>query len=478
MIKAISISIPEPCHEDWDKMTPNEKGRFCSLCAKTVVDFSSMTDNQVLHYLLDKRDQKICGRALPEQLDTPMALPLAPKRRIKWYLNIAAAFTLLFAKNSTAQQKEPVKTTTEPGKKKDPILLKGNIATRPVVEEKVKIISGNVTDAEGNPVPFAALKVMDSSATTVSDTNGFFLMKVKKGDKVEVVCNNYVSASFTVADTFRYNPSLQKVNNAPVTMVLGEVAIIRKYPDQPYVNAIIYLKEEGTNRPVPNGLIKVYSNRGYGLPMKKKKEGKFKIEKIVPGLRYTLTVEALGYETVEYPLGSEFGNRKELVREIYLRKSKSKMPEVEKLIAEKALRLSMDTTPIKEIKPVPTVNEALQGRVGGLLITTTYVLPVTSTEPALAINQPADLHAVNIYPNPVPRGNTMQLLWVMKQKGPHIVLVNDAAGLLVWQQQVLSPAKNSKTTIPVNAGWSAGIYRLRIVNESGKVISENSFIVQ
>lgn len=63
------IHIPEPCHEDWGKMTPNEQGAFCKSCAKTVVDFSKKTDDEVQKYLAENIDKKICGRFLPSQLD-------------------------------------------------------------------------------------------------------------------------------------------------------------------------------------------------------------------------------------------------------------------------------------------------------------------------------------------------------------------------------------------------------------------------
>jgi hypothetical protein len=63
------IHIPEPCHEDWDKMTPNTQGAFCNSCAKTVVDFSGKSDEEVQKYLLENIDKKICGRFLPSQLD-------------------------------------------------------------------------------------------------------------------------------------------------------------------------------------------------------------------------------------------------------------------------------------------------------------------------------------------------------------------------------------------------------------------------
>lgn len=62
------IAIPQPCHENWQKMTPTAKGAFCKSCAKEVVDFTKMTDEQVQNYLLDRTHEKLCGRFQPQQL--------------------------------------------------------------------------------------------------------------------------------------------------------------------------------------------------------------------------------------------------------------------------------------------------------------------------------------------------------------------------------------------------------------------------
>ncbi|AEA42897.1 hypothetical protein [Fluviicola taffensis] len=67
--KKINYKIVEPCHADWDQMKPEAKGRFCSSCSKTVVDFSKMSDFSIVTYLEAKKNESICGRFEEKQLD-------------------------------------------------------------------------------------------------------------------------------------------------------------------------------------------------------------------------------------------------------------------------------------------------------------------------------------------------------------------------------------------------------------------------
>jgi hypothetical protein len=81
------IYIPEPCHEEWEKMTPNKQGAFCSSCSKTVVDFSNKSDKEIEEYLLDNLDKKICGRFKAVQVDEMPRLKIeAPKIHFPRYL--------------------------------------------------------------------------------------------------------------------------------------------------------------------------------------------------------------------------------------------------------------------------------------------------------------------------------------------------------------------------------------------------------
>ena len=62
------FSIPKPCHEDWNTMTQEEKGRFCSVCSKTVFDFTLSSNEQIQEHLDKKKGQRVCGRFRDDQL--------------------------------------------------------------------------------------------------------------------------------------------------------------------------------------------------------------------------------------------------------------------------------------------------------------------------------------------------------------------------------------------------------------------------
>lgn len=69
MNNSFKISIPKPCHENWNAMTPKEKGRFCSNCAKTVVDFTKKSNSEIQDYLIKNKSQQVCGHFYKQQLD-------------------------------------------------------------------------------------------------------------------------------------------------------------------------------------------------------------------------------------------------------------------------------------------------------------------------------------------------------------------------------------------------------------------------
>lgn len=83
MPKAVQIHIPQPCHENWHNMTPNEQGRFCGSCQKTVIDFSAMSDKELLEYIANVSGYTACGRFSNDQLNRTIKTT-ENKRRFSW----------------------------------------------------------------------------------------------------------------------------------------------------------------------------------------------------------------------------------------------------------------------------------------------------------------------------------------------------------------------------------------------------------
>lgn len=70
------IRIPEPCNEDWNKMQPDAKGKFCNSCHKSVFDFSNKTDDEIRTILIQHKDQKVCGHFKKSQVDRPLNITI------------------------------------------------------------------------------------------------------------------------------------------------------------------------------------------------------------------------------------------------------------------------------------------------------------------------------------------------------------------------------------------------------------------
>ena len=51
-------------------MTPKEKGRFCSSCSKTVIDFTQKSRQEIQEYLSQNFGKRVCGHFHKKQLDT------------------------------------------------------------------------------------------------------------------------------------------------------------------------------------------------------------------------------------------------------------------------------------------------------------------------------------------------------------------------------------------------------------------------
>lgn len=112
------IHIPEPCHEDWNQMTPADKGKFCDACCKVVVDFTAKSPLEIQQILKDQSGQKMCGHFRSDQIVHPAVEVIAfrnnsPARAHPLRKLVAAAIFLAFGAglfSCTTSNHKPVRT--------------------------------------------------------------------------------------------------------------------------------------------------------------------------------------------------------------------------------------------------------------------------------------------------------------------------------------------------------------------------------
>ncbi|WBV61176.1 TonB-dependent receptor plug domain-containing protein [Chryseobacterium camelliae] len=88
----MKITIPTSCHENWETMTSEEKGRFCSVCSKTVRDFTRSSDEELYQEM--KSESTICGNFNENQLNRNIALSVFGKIALGLVVSVGASITV------------------------------------------------------------------------------------------------------------------------------------------------------------------------------------------------------------------------------------------------------------------------------------------------------------------------------------------------------------------------------------------------
>ncbi len=166
-VNNIKVSIPKPCHEDWNKMTPNQQGAFCKMCAKSVIDFTQKTVQELKQYLLERKEEKICGRVNSSQLDIPklpgtialnIPLSLIP-RSLSFSNTFAIALFLTFGTtlfSCNTQQGElvgDIATTIDSYQNRDTLVKNKSVTLIDSAKtKKGEIKSGKISEKECTPL--------------------------------------------------------------------------------------------------------------------------------------------------------------------------------------------------------------------------------------------------------------------------------------------------------------------------------------
>ena len=193
------VQIPEPCHENWNKMSPTEKGKFCQVCTKEVVDFTSKSDEELIKHFTTNGN--LCGRFHASQLNRKL---IADRKKRNHWLSYAA--TLLLPMTLFSQEKKSDSKKTAKTEQLDSLQFKtlhiSSLNRKAKVHSKKQqdsiTIIGTITDDTKMPLPGATIKIKGSKKEKSTDFDGNFSLKASIGNILMISYPGYETTETSV----------------------------------------------------------------------------------------------------------------------------------------------------------------------------------------------------------------------------------------------------------------------------------------
>lgn len=434
---AFTVTIPEPCHENWNKMTPREQGRFCAVCTKTVVDFSVMSDAELFD-TLKNGSGNMCGHFHKEQLDRSIAAPKKPKWILqpfwKYFLGVLMLFKMPSAK---AQTKGKVVCTPNPT---PPTNVKmGIVAVVPPTQKTEKEITGTITDNEGHALSGVVVNVKGTTKYTTSDSKGNFKIKAFPGEQLEITDLEYQTAVYRIGQENHAAIKLEKPERR--IMYMGEPAVIEVVPAE----VVIEVTDKLTGQAIKNATIKwTEENNGTAHVLTTNKKGAAKTTISLSRQKMAFTVQATGYlmTVIELP-ATELAGKKTTVLKALLEKE----PEVVVVGMIKA-------------RPVGQEEEEEQPQ------------PAPVKQQVITVQK-----QLSVYPNPAKRSGRLTLNFSNEEAETCMVQLTDLNGQIIMNRRIDAVKGANQVDVPLADNMSAGTYMLNLMNSRGQWVAKEKVVV-
>jgi hypothetical protein len=241
MTRQISIAIQKPCAEKWEAFSPTPDGRFCSSCSKIVVDFTRMTDEEILRYFIAESTQT-CGRFRSDQLKHYSTNnPVTIRTGFNLFkAGLLSLVVLLMSRPSFAtpgNQKPKLEVAQFHGQQlATNIQVSGDYLIKGVVKSK----------DDGSAIPGVNILVKGSGDEgTVSDADGQFVFprKLKEGEVIIFSFIGYNTVEYVVHKDA--SETIVLTLGMTVCVTLGEVAVNQVYKQKQSAIKKAWLKVKG-----------------------------------------------------------------------------------------------------------------------------------------------------------------------------------------------------------------------------------------
>lgn len=228
MKPSFTLSVPNPCSEDWNSFAPTPTGGFCDRCQKNVIDFTKATDDEIIAFI-SKRPAHACGRFKLAQLKTygiSSSETVTPSF-VLFKAGVVGLFLLLISKPISAQVSMPkpsiethqttegIKTISHPGK----IVVRGKVTS----------------EEDGSALPGVSVIQKGTTNGVQTDQDGLFELTLEPSDDMALT---FSFIGLVTEEVRLKQPILSPIDvkmSADVTGFLGDIVIVGEgHTDAPY----------------------------------------------------------------------------------------------------------------------------------------------------------------------------------------------------------------------------------------------------
>ncbi|MBL6448512.1 carboxypeptidase-like regulatory domain-containing protein [Fulvivirga sp. 29W222] len=218
MANNISLTVSQPCSEKWNNFTPTSTGGFCVSCSKNVIDFTKMSDAEIMSYFKNTSGNT-CGRFRKDQLKTyKHQTPTNSRSGIKWLQTGLLSAALVFISRELSMAMPTTMAKTEIFDTDD---KKTDLSPK---KADGHVVRGIVMSEDKEPLPGVNVVLKGTRTGMVTDIDGKFEFPVelKEGDVLVF--------SFIGLTTEEYKVGKKSPANIEITMwmefdIMGEVVI-------------------------------------------------------------------------------------------------------------------------------------------------------------------------------------------------------------------------------------------------------------
>jgi hypothetical protein len=225
MTEKTQLFIGEPCHEQWGDMRPDAGGRFCGSCRKTVVDFTMMSDQEVLAWL-SGAGKSVCGRFMEDQLNRDLS-PSRPPKRSRWAVWQFLLSGLLLSSEVSAQEKPLAPPVSQMDSRTDEVeVVAGLVSSRRAPAGPSHITIRVVDSISGEPVPWASVRI-DKAAFSTDSTGSLQIPreKILRAHSMEVSSVGYERKALMVNKNM-LNEGLLTISLPLSRHIMGDVVVV------------------------------------------------------------------------------------------------------------------------------------------------------------------------------------------------------------------------------------------------------------